>query len=110
MDIMSITAEGLVEMWIDHAIKTNEADSCYNCGLLFTFGQGVDVDLEQAKYWFEKSANLGNVEAMTNLGTLYAQNSNLESAAKWFRRASKMGDEMAERNLAVCLQQMKKVL
>ncbi len=110
MDIMSITDEGLVQMWIDHAKKTNEADSCYNVGLFFLFGQGIDADVEEARSWFEKAAVQGHMESMTNLGTLYGQNGDLVSAEKWFRQAAELGDEKAERNLAVCLQQMDKGL
>ncbi len=110
MDILTITDNGIAQMWIDHATETNDPDACYNVGLLFLFGQGIDADVEEARRWFKKSAEQGHMEASTNLGVLYAENGDLKSAEKWFRKAAELGDEMAERNLAVCLQQMDKGL
>ncbi len=104
--IMTLDDEKIAQIWLRHALESGDADARFNVGLLFLYGQGLDINVAEAKFWFEIAAEKGHMEAMTNLGSLYAQNGDLESAEKWFRRASELGDEMAVRNLAVCLQQM----
>lgn len=78
-----------------------------NLGLLYQRGQAVppDIDstgrresaqdLDQARYWFERSAALGNTSAMNDLGTLYGFargfTRDYGRALQWFRKAASLG-------------------
>jgi TPR repeat protein len=104
--IMTLDDEKIAQIWLRHALESGDADARYNVGLLYLYGQGLDVNVAEAKFWFEIAAKQGHMEASTNLGVIYAQNGDFKSAEKWFRQAVELGDEMAVRNLAVCLQQM----
>ena len=42
-----------------------------NLGLLYQSGQGVNIDLEKALYWYEQAASAGLAEAHLNLGMMY---------------------------------------
>ena len=108
MEIITVTDGNIAQLWIEHATVTGDADACYNVGLLFLFGQGVDADAEEARQWFQKSAEKGHHEGMNNLATLHAQNGNYQEAAKWFEKAAKAGDDMAARNLSLCRKLMDK--
>ena len=49
-----------------------------NLGLLYQSGQGVDIDVEKAFYWYEKAASAGLAEAHLNLGMMYFEGLNVE--------------------------------
>lgn len=106
MNIMTLTDEPIAKMWIKHAEETGDAKACFNVGLLYLSGQGVEVDIESAIYWFFRAAIQGDVEAMNNLGFLYGQQRDCVGAIRWFLRAAEAGDQMAERNLAKCFELM----
>ena len=44
-----------------------------NLGLLYQSGQGVNIDLEKALYWYEQAASAGLADAHLNLGMMYFQ-------------------------------------
>jgi TPR repeat protein len=63
-------------------------------------GKAGTVDLEKAFYWYQKSADLGDPDAMLMLGWLYyKQSNNIEANTKkahyWFRLAASKGVEEA---------------
>ena len=43
----------------------------YRLGSMNMTGTGTEVDLEKARYYFEKAAELGNADALYGLGKLY---------------------------------------
>ena len=63
-----------------------------NLGLLYQSGRGVDIDLEQAFYWFDRAASEGLAEAHFNLGLMYFDGRGVErdheNAFKRFQSAS----------------------
>lgn len=64
-------------------------------GELYKTGQGVDTDLGQARTWFQRSANGGNVLAMHRLGVMTARGDggpeNTPEAITWFEQAANRG-------------------
>jgi hypothetical protein len=44
-----------------------------NLGLCYKAGEGTEVDLDKARYWFERGAAKGDKEAIENLATLDAR-------------------------------------
>ena len=49
-----------------------------NLGKLYQSGQGVDLDLEQAFYWFEQAASAELAEAHLNMGVMYLEGLGVE--------------------------------
>lgn len=69
---------------------------CYN-------GYGVEQDYGKAVEWFEKAANMGNMDAMTNIGNMYDNATGVEQdytkAMEWYEKASDLGDANAMTNI-----------
>ncbi|MGB0371489.1 MAG: tetratricopeptide repeat protein [Opitutales bacterium] len=65
--------------------------------------RGLDPNAETAYYWFNKSAELGNPWAMSNLARLYRDGTgvdqNSDRAKQWFMRAAEAGHHPAMSNL-----------
>jgi TPR repeat protein len=53
------------------AADLGNAESMYNLGLMYHFGQGVEQDYGKALEYYQKAADLGSVEAIHNLGVMY---------------------------------------
>lgn len=55
------------------AVEETMADDrlYYRLGSMNITGTGTEVDLEKARYYFEKAAELGNADALYGLGKLY---------------------------------------
>lgn len=72
-------------------------------GELYKLGQGVDQDLEQARTWFRRSANGGNVLAMHRIGVMTARGdggpANASDAIGWFELAANRGLVDSQYNL-----------
>ena len=64
-------------------------------GELYKTGQGVDQDLGQARTWFRRSANGGNVLAMHRIGVMTARGdggpADTAEAVGWFELAANRG-------------------
>jgi TPR repeat protein len=39
----------------------------YNLALMYEYGKGIIKDVDKAIYWYEKSANLGDLDALSKL-------------------------------------------
>jgi TPR repeat protein len=65
-------------------------------GLLYLNGQGVVQDYAKVREWFEKAADKGNADAMTNLGALYYSGRGVAQdyakAREWFEKAADKGN------------------
>ena len=66
-----------------------------NLGLLYQSGQGVNIDLEKALYWYEQAASAGLAEAHLNLGMMYFEGMSVEQdytvSFREFQSASTQG-------------------
>ena len=72
-------------------------------GELYKTGQGVEQDLGQARIWFRRSANGGNVLAMHRIGVMTARGdggpADAPGAVNWFERAANRGLVDSQYNL-----------
>jgi len=77
--------------------KTNEEDIVlqdneimYNLAISYNDGIGLALNKERAKYWFLKSAELGNEDAMFEIANCYENgygtDVNLKEAIKWYEK------------------------
>lgn len=82
--------------------ENGDADSCFIIGRSFETGCGGECDLEKAIFWYKKSAELGNVDAMFNLGCIYCYDENCKNLKKgiyYFKFAAKHNLKEAQFNL-----------
>ena len=72
-------------------------------GELYKTGQGVEQDLGQARVWFRRAANGGNVLAMHRIGVMTARGdggaADPQEAIGWFERAANFGLVDSQYNL-----------
>lgn len=72
-------------------------------GELYKTGQGVEADPEQARLWFRRSANGGNVLAMHRIGVMAARGEggpeDTLNAINWFEQAANRGLVDSQYNL-----------
>ncbi|MFC2951935.1 hypothetical protein ACFOOP_08340 [Marinicaulis aureus] len=72
-------------------------------GELYKTGQGVEQDLGQARLWFRRAANGGNVLAMHRIGVMTARGdggpADSQEAIAWFERAANFGLVDSQYNL-----------
>ena len=78
----------------------------YNVAMMYANGEAVNVDYQQAAYWFRKSAIRNFAPARYRLGELYffgmgGLPQNETAAVRLFRLAAEQGDADAQMNLAV---------
>ena len=71
------------------------ADAYYNLGALYAIGEGVEVDEEKAKHYYELAAMNGSVNARFNLACAEGQAGNYQRALKHFILAARAGHEEA---------------
>ena len=72
-------------------------------GELYKTGQGVEQDLGQARVWFRRAANGGNVLAMHRIGVMTARGdggpADSQEAIAWFEKAANFGLVDSQYNL-----------
>ncbi|MCK5746913.1 MAG: sel1 repeat family protein, partial [Oricola sp.] len=72
-------------------------------GELYKTGQGVEQDLGQARVWFRRAANGGNVLAMHHIGVMTARGdggpADSQEAISWFEQAANFGLVDSQYNL-----------
>ena len=72
-------------------------------GVMYDFGYGVNKDMKQAVYWYQRAVELGDVSAMNNLAGCYAEGAgiekNLEKALELYEKAAEGGEAYGLRNL-----------
>src|SRR5688572_550887 len=68
------------------------------------FNTETNKDLYDTFNWYQKEAENGDIEAQSNLATLYYEGEetekNLEKAYYWYQKAAENGDITAQYNLA----------
>ena len=78
----------------------------YNLAMMYSNGESVYVDYQQAAYWFYKSAEQAFPPAQYRLGEMYyfekgGLTRGLEKAVDLFKKAAKQNDADAQMNLAM---------
>ena len=81
----------------------------YRLAKIYERGEGVPIDLTQARQWTERAAAGGNRRAMHDLGVYYARGEGAaldeQAAYRWFRQAAELGVTDSQYNLGVLYQQ-----
>ena len=87
------------------AAEQNDAQSQYNLGRCYIFGQGVAKDEAEAVKWYRKAADQNYARAQTALGYCYARGEGVtkdfREAVKWYRKAAEQNFAPAQNNLGL---------
>ncbi len=92
-----------VEHWYQQAEEGN-ANALFNLGQYFRKGIGVDRDLDQARQFYQRAAELGHPEAQLNLGTLHffaGDAPDYDQSRYWWLKAARQGSVDAQYQLAI---------
>lgn len=81
--------------WRPLAARGN-ADAMFNIGQAYRLGRGMPIDLGEAEDWYTRAAQLGHVDAQTQLGMTLFQNGYPRAAVSWLKRAADKGDARAQ--------------
>lgn len=69
----------------------------YQLGMLFLFGQGVEMDVTQGVEWLKRAANNGSYLAANELGQIYISGRGVapdeQEAVKWVELATRLAQE-----------------
>ena len=65
----------------------------YNLGCSYQYGDGVEIDMKKAKYYYELAAMNGDVVARYNIGCLEGQAGNYQRAMKHLVISARSGDD-----------------
>lgn len=83
--------------WMETAYYIgNDSDAAHEMAVIYEYGRhGVEIDVVAAAEWFERSAKLGNVESMVELGLCFELGAgveqNDEEALDWYTKAANLG-------------------
>lgn len=86
------------------AAEKNNASAQYNLALLLqASAKSAPEELQKSARWMLKSAELKNINAQVNVGTMYSEGVGLEvnpsKAVYWWKKAADQGNPMAQNNL-----------
>ena len=81
------------------AAEKGELRAQYNVGYAYQFGEGVEINMEEALIWYKKAAENGSTDAQTMLGCWYENGLgglkvDCQEAVKWYTKAAEKGDEL----------------
>ena len=85
--------------------EERDGDACYELGRMYQNGYGVNIDQEQAKYYYKSGALLGDKNASWRFGLICKDEMDYAEAAKFFERAAEAGQGMAMYELAMLYEQ-----
>jgi len=88
--------------WLQAAYELgNDVDAAHETAQIYEYARhGIQVDVNAAFQWFEKAAESGHVEAMTELGLCYELACGVEQsdeqALEWYTKAANLGHVTAK--------------
>lgn len=83
-------------------VEAGHAESAFFIGSAFADGtMGIERNLNKAKEWFLKSAELGYVHGMFEIGKLFYQEEAYPDAKQWFAKAAEAGHGEAFYRLSI---------
>lgn len=82
------------------------SEAQYYLGEIYSFGEGVPADEKKSVDWYTRSAQQGNVDSQSMLGTIFLNGSKViphdyNQAAFWLTKAAEQGDADAQYDLAI---------
>jgi Sel1 repeat len=88
--------------WLEASfVVGGDADAAHEVALIQEYGRhGIEVDVVAAAKWFEKAAEAGHVESMTELGLCYELGCGVEQSDEqsldWYTKAANLGHATAK--------------
>jgi len=83
-------------------VEEGHAESAFFIASAFADGvMGIEQNLDKAKEWFLKSAEMGHVHGMFEVGNLLYQDENYVDAKNWFNKAATAGHGEAYYRLSI---------
>jgi len=87
--------------------ESGDAEAMLRLVYAYRVKKGINQeDFENAMYWLEKSANLGNAQSQFELSDIYMQEDtalcDLEEGFRWLKQSAQNGYTKAKNNLAIC--------
>lgn len=80
--------------------KLGDAQSQYELAVCYATGDGVELDLQKSRFWYEKSAIQGDGDAAFNLAAMWLHGEggvrSKKKAIQWFKKAAKNGSSDAD--------------
>ncbi len=96
-----IEAKKIAEIWAEK----DDPRAFVMLGTILQRGLGVEVDLGQAKIWYQKGADKGDAESELALAMLFlagtTQKPDVVDGAPWLQKAAEAGNVKAELNLGL---------
>ncbi len=90
--------------------EQGHAKARFRLGCLYTFGQGVPENYEEAARLYRLAAEQGDNDAQNNLGAMYAEGLGVKAdfveAYVWLKIAASQGHVQAEKNLEFLCKKM----
>jgi len=91
------------DIWLELAKRGDEL-SQFNLGVLYSRGEGADLDRNKAIEWYVRSAEQGYAPAQFNLGAAYLEgdpdSADAQKAVTWWQLAAEQGFVQAQFNIA----------
>jgi uncharacterized protein len=87
--------------WYERAAQGGDSESQIRIGIMFLKGEGVAVDLNQAKYYLGSAAIKGLAKAQFNLALTYSRLGQESVALQWYKQAAEKGVAAAEHYVGV---------
>jgi len=82
---------------LEEEAKQGVPNAAFLLATAYRNGKAGTINTKKAFYWYQKSAKMGDSDAMLMLGWLYYKKSNIKKARYWFRQAASSGvDEAIE--------------
>jgi uncharacterized protein len=90
---------------LNEAALLGDVDAQFNLAMSYSFGKGVDQNLEKALDWFLKCAQKDDAKAKYYVGVMYLNGHgtevDMEKAADWFMKSANQGDADAQCDLGI---------
>lgn len=81
--------------------KTGDVNAMRELGCMYRFGDGVEKNIKNAIYCYQKTAKLNDVESQFNLGYIYFSGEGVEADLKkglgWLQKAADQGHKTSQR-------------
>ena len=87
--------------WLIKMAENNDPDVLLKVGDIYNYGKyGININKANAFFWYEKSANQGNTDAMCELGEFYFNGygvqKNQSKAFDWDKKAAELGNSRGQ--------------
>ena len=91
--------------WYQKSAQQGYAAAQNSLGYAYEWGQGIEMNMQDAMHWYHQAAEQGHVQAQNNLGTMYEHgkgvDDNEKQAIYWYQKAAEQGNPTAQRNLGL---------